>query len=220
MEDILQELEQAIYSGDAQAAKNATEKALNLGYNTQAIIDTALLPSMKEMGDRLRNGDIFIPEVLMASRAMHAAMYALKPIISHYAGRRKGVVIIGTVAGDLHDIGKNLVSMLLSSRGFTVIDLGIDVTKEEFLEAIQNYHPDIVALSALLTTTVPELKNIIDYIIDAGVRPQISIMVGGAPVTAKYAKEIKADVYTNDMFEACEAAEELIQRRISKYTLK
>ena len=109
MEDILQELVQAIYSGDAQDAKNATEKALNLGYNTQAIIDTALLPSMKEMGDRLRNGDIFIPEVLMASRAMHAAMYALKPIISHYAGRRKGVVVIGTVAGDLHDIGKNLV---------------------------------------------------------------------------------------------------------------
>jgi len=98
--------------------------------------------------------------------------------------------------------------------------LGIDVTKEEFLESIQNYHPDIVALSALLTTTVPELKNIIDYITEAGVRPQVSIMVGGAPVTAKYAKEIKADVYTNDMFEACEAAEELIQRRISKYTLK
>ena len=218
MEDILQELEEVIYSGDAQAAKSATEKALHLGYSTQSIVDKALLPSMKEMGEKLRRGDVFIPEVLMASRAMHAAMYALKPIISHYTGRRKGV--IGTVAGDLHDIGKNLVSMLLSSRGFTVIDLGIDVTKEEFLESIQNYHPDIVALSALLTTTVPELKNIIDYITEAGVRPQVSIMVGGAPVTAKYAKEIKADVYTNDMFEACEAAEELIQRRISKYTLK
>lgn len=220
MEDILKKLEKVIYSGDAQGAKEATEKALNLGYSTQSIIDKALLPAMKVMGTQLRDGDIFIPEVLMASRAMHAAMYSLKPIISHYAGRRKGVVVIGTVAGDLHDIGKNMVSMMLSGRGFTVIDMGIDVTKEEFLDAIYRYHPDILALSALLTTTISELKNVIDYITEAGVRPQVSVMVGGAPVTSSYAKEIKADIYTNDMIEACEAAEELLQRRVSKYTLK
>jgi len=116
MEDILQELEEVIYSGDAQAAKSATEKALHLGYSTQSIVDKALLPSMKEMGEKLRRVDVFIPEVLMASRAMHAAMYALKPIISHYTGRRKGVIIIGTVAGDLHDIGKNLVKMMLEGK--------------------------------------------------------------------------------------------------------
>lgn len=220
-EDILQELEQIIYTGDAQAAKIATEKALSLGYSTHSIIDRSLIPSMKEMGNQLHNGDIFIPEVLMASRAIHASMYALKPILSHYSGgRRRGVVVIGTVAGDLHDIGKNLVAMVLRSRGFTVIDLGIDVTKEEFLDAVCRHRPDILALSALLTTTIPELKNVIDHITEAGVRPQISIMVGGAPVTAKYAKEIKADVYTNDMFEASEAAMELINRKISKYTLK
>ena len=219
-EDILQELQQVIYSGDAQAAKIATEKALSLGYSTHSIIDKAIMPSMKEMGNQLHNGDIFIPEVLMASRAIHASMYVLKPILSHYSGgRRRGVVVIGTVAGDLHDIGKNLVAMVLRSRGFTVIDLGIDVTKEEFLDAVCRHRTDILALSALLTTTIPELKNVIDYITEAGVRPQVSIMVGGAPVTAKYAKEIKADVYTNDMFEASEAAMELINRKISKYSL-
>lgn len=219
MEDYLKAIQEAVYSGDAQASKNATEKALHMGYSTETIIDKALLPPMKEMGDKLGTGEIFIPEVLMSSRAMHAAMYSLQPIISHYNGRHKGVVVIGTVAGDLHDIGKNLVSMLLSGKGFTVIDLGIDVTKEEFLAAIKRHHPDILALSALLTTTMPELKNIIDYIVEEGLRPQISIMVGGAPVTVKYAREIKADVYTDNMFEAAEAAEELMQRRISKYTV-
>lgn len=219
MEDYLKAIQEAVYSGDAQASKTATEKALHMGYSTEVIIDKALLPPMKEMGVKLGTGEIFIPEVLMSSRALHAAMYALQPIISHYNGRHKGVVVIGTVAGDLHDIGKNLVSMLLSGKGFTVIDLGIDVTKEEFLAAIKRHHPDILALSALLTTTMPELKNIIDYIVEEGLRPQISIMVGGAPVTSKYAREIKADVYTDNMFEAAEAAEELMKRRISKYTV-
>jgi 5-methyltetrahydrofolate--homocysteine methyltransferase len=219
MEDILMSLQQGIYQGDAQYTKEITDKVLKMGYSTEVIIRQALFPPMREMGERLKNGDIFIPEVLMASRAMHAAMYVLRPLVSHYNGRYKGVVVIGTVAGDLHDIGKNLVAMMLEGSGFHVIDLGIDVTREEFIESVKRYKPDILAMSALLTTTVTELKNVIDGIVEEGIRPQIKIMVGGSPVTADYASEIRADIYTDDMFEAVEGAEDLMNNRIGKYAV-
>jgi 5-methyltetrahydrofolate--homocysteine methyltransferase len=219
MKDILAIIQNAIYEGDAQSAKEITETALKIGYSTDAIIKQALFPPMKEMGEKLKNGEIFIPEVLMSSRAMHASMYALSPIISHHKGMQKGVVVVGTVAGDLHDIGKNLIAMILRGSGFTVIDLGIDVTKEEFAKAIKPYRPDILAMSALLTTTMCELKNVIDYLSDKGIRSPVKIMVGGAPVTFDYAREIKADVFTNDMFQAVEAAEDLINHEVGKYSV-
>lgn len=219
MKDVIVGIQKAIYDGNAQFAKEVTEKALKIGYSTDSIVKEALFPPMKEMGEKLKNGEIFIPEVLMASRAMHACMYVLDPIISHYRGGQKGVVIIGTVAGDLHDIGKNLVVMMLRGSGFTVIDLGIDVTKEEFGNAVRHYKPNILAMSALLTTTMCELKNVIDYLAERGIRSLVKIMVGGMPVTSDYAREIKADVYTNDMFQAVEAAEDLIGKKVGKYSV-
>lgn len=219
MHDDLYGLRKAIYEGDAQKAKETTEVVLKLGYSTVSILENALFPAMKEIGEQLRDQQIFIPEVLMSARAMQGAMYVLKPIMSYSQESGRGTVIIGTVAGDLHDIGKNMVAMMLQGKGFSVIDLGIDVTSDIFIEAIKRHNPDILAMSALLTTTLPEMKIVVDTIIEEGLRPQITIMVGGAPVTKRYAREIKADIYTDTMFEAGEAAEEIANHRVSRYVV-
>lgn len=212
-------LRKAIYEGDAQKAKEKTEMVLNLGYNTASIVENALFPAMKEIGEQLRKEEIFIPEVLMSARAMKGAMYALKPFMTLSKGTSKGTVVIGTVAGDYHDLGKNMVIMMLKGRGFFVVDLGTDVTADVFIEAVKTHNPDILAMSALLTTTLFEMKIVIDAITEAKLRTQVTIMVGGAPVTERYAREIKADIYTNTMFEAGEAAEDAFHRRVSPYAV-
>ena len=213
-EDILQELQQVIYSGDAQAAKIATEKALSLGYSTHSIIDKAIMPSMKEMGNQLHNGDIFIPEVLMASRAIHASMYVLKPILSHYSGgRRRGVVVIGTVAGDLHDIGKNLVAMVLRSRGFTVIDLGIDIKPQAFVSAVQRYHPDIVMLSGMMQIARDSMQKTIDALKNAGLRDQLYILLGGGCVDPDILDYIDADAAAMELSDTLEKCNAYVSRR-------
>lgn len=219
MHDDLHGLRKAIFEGDAQKAKEITETVLKLGYSTVSVLENALFPAMKEIGEQLRDQQIFIPDVLMSARAMQGAMYVLKPIMSNNQGPHQGTVVIGTVAGDLHDIGKNMVVMMLKGKGFSVIDLGIDVTPDIFLAAIKKHNPDILAMSALLTTTLPELKIVIDAIVEEGLRPQVTIMVGGAPVTKSYAREIRADIYTDTMFEAGEAAEQIVNHRVSRYVV-
>lgn len=218
MEDILQIIQEGIMAGNPQTVINCTQEALTLGYSTNDIIEKAMLPPMKLMGEKLKNCEIFIPTVLMSARAMHAAMYVIKPLIDNFSGASNGLVVIGTVAGDLHDIGKNMVSMMLKGNGFTVIDLGIDVTKEKFLDAVKRYSPNVLALSALLTTTLPEIGNVVKYLEDNDMRNKVKITIGGAPVTQNYAKSIKADAYSKDMFEAVDAVLDLVHGVKGKYS--
>jgi methanogenic corrinoid protein MtbC1 len=220
MYDILKQIRDGIYKGNTDYVISKTELALKYGISTDEIIESAMLPPMKEMGDKLATGEIFIPDVLKASRAMHAAMYVLRPLISHYNGNLKGMVVIGTVAGDFHDLGKNMVAMFLRGYGFNVIDLGIDVTKEDFAGAIRRYNPDVLAMSALLTTTMPEFRNVHEYLIQEGLRSQVKITVGGNPVTLEYARETGADAYSSNMFEAAQAVDDLVNNRIGQFAIR
>lgn len=219
MEKILIELQQAIENGETQIAMNKTKEALNHGLRTDKIIQTAINPAFKDLGQKMFDGEIYVTDVLMASRAAHAAMYVMEPIISRFSGATKGIVAIGTVAGDLHDIGKNLVIMMLQGSGYTVIDLGIDVPVETFIDAVKTHKPDVLALSSLLTTTLPELDNLMETLVEQNLRSQVKVIVGGAPVTAEYAGRIKADAYANDLFEATEAVGDLVNNRIGKYAV-
>ena len=219
MEKVLEVLQQAIENGETQVAMNKTKEALNQGLRTDKIIQTAINPAFKDLGQKMFDGEIYVTDVLMASRAAHAALYVMEPIISRSTGTSKGLVAIGTVAGDLHDIGKNLVIMMLQGSGYTVIDLGIDVPVETFVEAVRTHEPDVLALSSLLTTTLPELDATVEALAEAGLRPQVKVIVGGAPVTSEYAGRIKADAYANDLFEATEAVADLVNNRIGKYAV-
>ncbi len=218
MEDILEQIQKGILKGDTKYVIDRTELSLRYGISIEEIMRDALFPPMKMMGEQLRTQEIFIPEVLKASRAMHAALYVLRPIISHSSTSMKGLVVIGTVAGDLHDIGKNMVAMMLTGHGYTVVDLGIDVTKEQFAEAVMEYKPNILALSALLTTTILEMQNVIEYLESCGLRDQVKITVGGAPVTMDFAREIGADAYSDTVFDALEAVDDLMAGRMGKYS--
>lgn len=217
--DEINELRRAVYDGNAQDAKEATEKVLKLGHSIDTVLNEGLFPPMTDLGDKLRDGEIFIPEVLMSSRAMQAAMHALLPVMTQNQTVYQGTVIIGTVAGDLHDIGKNLVALILRAKGFSVFDLGIDVTAEEFVDAIKRHNPVIVGISAMLTTTLPEVKTVIEAITEADLRSQVTIMVGGAPVSKPFARKVNADIYAETLFEAAKAADELINHQISKYVV-
>ncbi len=218
MEDILEQIQKGILKGDTKYVIDRTELSLRYGISIEEIMRDALFPPMKLMGEQLRTQEIFIPEVLKASRAMHAALYVLRPIISHSSTSMKGLVVIGTVAGDLHDIGKNMVAMMLTGHGYTVVDLGIDVTKEQFAKAVMEYKPNVLALSALLTTTILEMQNVIEYLESCGLREQVKITVGGSPVTMDFAKEIGADAYSDTVFDALEAVDDLMAGRMGKYS--
>ncbi|KIR03032.1 Corrinoid methyltransferase [Lachnospiraceae bacterium TWA4] len=220
MDDVLNQIQNGIFRGDTNYVIDRTELALRYGISLDEIMTGALFPPMKIMGEQLRTHEIFIPDVLKASRAMHAALYVLKPLISHNSSAPKGLVVIGTVAGDLHDIGKNMVSMMLSGHGYTVMDLGIDVTKEQFAEAITTYSPDILAMSALLTTTMPEMGNVVEYLKELGIRDSVKITIGGNPTTMDFAKSIGVDAYTSNVFDAIEAADDLMAGQIGIHSTK
>jgi 5-methyltetrahydrofolate--homocysteine methyltransferase len=198
-----------ISQGKMDEVKKLTQEALDGGDSPGAILQ-GLIQAMEQIGIRLKNGDIYIPEVLIAARAMHAGMDVLKPILSKSNTPMMGKVVIGTVKGDLHDIGKNLVIMMFEGGGFDVVDLGVDVSPEKFVEAIQKQRPQVVAMSALLTTTMREMKTTLDAITKAGVRNQVKTIVGGAPLTEKFAKEIGADGYAPDAASAVQVAKSLI----------
>ena len=207
-----QAMRQAVVDGDADAAEVAAKAAIAAGIPPLAAIDEGFMPGMKEVGAGFAAGDLFLPDMMLAARAMQRALAVLEPELKAAAVERTvaGRVVIGTVAGDIHEIGKNLVGMLLSTSGFDVHDLGVNVAPERFVEAAREHNADIVGLSALLTTTMTGQRAVIAALTDAGLRPPVKVMVGGAPVTGQWAEEIGADGYSEDAMGAVELAKRLV----------
>ena len=197
--------------GKMEEVKKLTDEALNHGESAETILKEGFIQSMDRIGVRFKNGEIYIPEVLIAARAMHAGMDVLKPVLSKSTTRLSKKVAIGTVKGDLHDIGKNLVAMMLEGGGFEVVDLGIDVSAEKFVEAIKNHKPQVVGMSALLTTTIREMKMTLEAMEKAGLRKEVKAIVGGAPLTEKFAREIGADGYAPDAASAVDVVTSLLK---------
>jgi len=204
------ELAANLIEGNAPKVKELTEKALAEGIEPGRIINEGLIPGMNEVGRLFKAGEFFIPEVLVAARAMHAGLDIVKPLLSSYESEPVGMAVVGTVKGDLHDIGKNLVAMMLEGAGFQVIDLGVDVPPAKFVEAVKERRPHLVGMSALLTTTMPSMKATIEALQEAGLRDKVKVMVGGAPLTQRYADEIGADGYAPDASSAVDKARELL----------
>ena len=207
----VQEIAAAVEAGKAKVIGGLVEEAIKEGCDPLEILNVGMIDAMGVVGEKFRNNEIFVPEMLVAAREMKKGVEVLKPHLAGDNSATVGKYIIGTVAGDLHDIGKNLVAMMIESAGFEVIDLGVDVPAEKFVEAIKA-NPDckVVGLSALLTTTMPAMKDTVAAIIDAGLKAQVKIMVGGAPITQEFADEIGADAYTADAASAAQKAKELV----------
>jgi corrinoid protein of di/trimethylamine methyltransferase len=193
-----QELYDAIVSGNAKAAHAATKAALETGADPMALIASTMIPAMDAVGKLFEEEEYFVPELLLAGRAMKSAMELLRPLMAASGEKLAAKIVIGTVKGDLHDIGKNLVASMLEGSGFDVIDLGIDVAPEKFVAAVNELQPQIVCMSALLTVTMPSMKATIEALTAAGVRNNVKVMIGGAPVTRQYANEIGADGYSEN----------------------
>jgi corrinoid protein of di/trimethylamine methyltransferase len=190
-----QRLYDAILAGKAALAEAAVREEIAAGANPAVLIADTMIPAMDEVGKLFEEEEYFVPELLLAGRAMKAAMEPLRPLLAAAGAKPSGVIVVGTVKGDLHDIGKNLVVSMLEGGGFEVHDLGTDVSPEKFIDAIRQYAPQIICLSALLTVTMPAMKTTIDAIDGAGLRGQVKVLVGGAPVNAQYARQIGADAY-------------------------
>jgi 5-methyltetrahydrofolate--homocysteine methyltransferase len=206
----LKPLYEAILTGDAKAAKALTEQALAAGSEPMRLVQEHMVPAMGEVGRRFECNDYFVPELLLAARAMKAALELVRPLLTASGIQPAGRVIIGTVKGDLHDIGKNLVSAMLEGGGYEVIDLGVNVSPEQFVAAVKEKGAHIVALSALLTTTMPAMKATVDALKSAGVRDQVKVIIGGAPVTQKYATEIGADGFSESAASAAGLAKSVM----------
>ena len=203
---ILDDISSMLQSGRAPKVKELVQQALDEGITAQTILDEGLLVGMSIIGEKFKNNEVFIPEVLIAARAMNAGVEILKPHLAQSGAQAKGTVIIGTVKGDLHDIGKNLVKMMIEGKGINVIDLGVDVPGEKFVEAAIEHNADVICCSALLTTTMGEMKGVVDLAAERGVRDRFKIMVGGAPVTQDFCDTIGADCYTSDAASAADSA--------------
>jgi len=207
---IVNEISEALLVGNAAKVKELTEKALGEGVSPKDIIQQGLIPGMGVVGVKFKNNEYYVPEVLIAARAMHAGLNIVKPMLADSGMEPVGRIAIGTVKGDLHDIGKNLVAMMLEGAGFDVNDLGIDVTADKFVEVVKDGSVDVIAMSALLTTTMPSMADTIKALEAAGLRDKVKIMIGGAPVTQNYADEIGADGYSADAASAVDTAKELM----------
>ncbi len=206
----LQELYDAVLNGDQKKALAVTEEALAAGADPQTIVNDHMIPAMDEVGRRFECNEFFVPELLIAARAMKGALQIVKPHLAAAGAKPVGIVAIGTVKGDLHDIGKNLVSSMLEGAGFEIVDLGVDVAPEKFVESVSEGKVNVVCLSALLTTTMPAMKTTIDALVEAGVRDKVKIIIGGAPVTQQYADEVGADGYGDNANSAVTEARKLI----------
>ena len=202
----LKPLHEAVLNGDAKTAKATTEAALAAGIDPLKLVQEYMMPAMAEVGRRFECNEYFVPELLLAARAMKAALELIRPLLAASGAQPVARVALGTVKGDLHDIGKNLVAAMLEGGGYEVIDLGVNVTPEQFIAAVKEKGANIVAMSALLTTTMPSMKTTVDALKQAGVRDQVKVLVGGAPVTQKYADEIGADGYSESAAGAVAAA--------------
>lgn len=206
----LRSIADAVKNGRAKVVKQLVPEALAEGIAVNDILNNGLLVGMTELGELFKRNEVYVPEVLVAARAMKVGTDLLKPYMVTENIQPRGIVAIGTAKGDLHDIGKNLVRMMMEGAGFSVLDLGVDVGPEKFVEAVQNQGAQIVAISALLTTTMPSMRECIVALENAGLRDKVKVMIGGAPVTQSFADEIGADAYTPDAASAAERAVELV----------
>jgi methylmalonyl-CoA mutase cobalamin-binding domain/chain len=210
-DEILQQLYDDTLVGKAPEVRDAVERGLDDGLEPERMLYDALIPSLEEVGARFERGDYFVPEMLIAARAMQGALDILRPLLAETGVATVGTFLMGTVKGDVHDIGKNLCNIMLEGAGFTVVDLGVNVAPEKFVEEIGRVEPDIVGFSAFLTTTMPMFKANINALEKAGIRDDVIVMVGGAPVTQEYADAVGADGYSADASSAVKKAKELIQ---------
>ncbi|ADG80923.1 Methionine synthase [Thermincola ferriacetica] len=201
---------QSVIAGQEAQVKEQVKALIDAGTNPLQIINEGLIAGMNVVGARFKAGDMFVPEVLMCAKAMAAGVEIVKPLIADNDVQSKGKVVLGTVKGDLHDIGKNLVAMMMESGGLEVINLGIDVSPEKFADAVREHEPQIVAMSALLTTTMPAMKETIEYLEQAGLRDKVKVIVGGAPITKDFADSIGADGFAPDAASATDLCKELI----------
>jgi 5-methyltetrahydrofolate--homocysteine methyltransferase len=212
-EEILKGLYDNTLIGNAPEVKQLTETGVADGLDPESMLYDALIPSLEEVGARFERGDFFVPEMLIAARAMQGALDILRPLLAETGAQTVGTYVMGTVKGDVHDIGKNLVNIMLEGAGFTVHDLGVNVAPEVFIDAINEHKPDIVGFSAFLTTTMPMFKANINALEKAGIRDNVIVMVGGAPVTQEYADKVGADAYAPDASTAVRMAKDLIQKK-------
>ena len=212
-DELLKDLYDYTLVGNAPEVLSLTNQGLEMGLGPETLLYEALIPSLEEVGARFERGDFFVPEMLIAGRAMAGALEVLRPLLAETGARAIGTVVMGTVKGDVHDIGKNLVNIMFEGAGFEVIDLGVQVSPEKFIDAIKEHKPDIVGFSAFLTTTMPMFKANINALQKAGMRDQVIIMVGGAPVTQEYADVVGADGYASDASAAVVRAKELLSQR-------
>ena len=210
---LLEQISTALQKGKAKDIKELVQQAIDQNIPAETILNDGLMAGMNVIGGKFKRNEVFVPEVLVAGRAMNIGTAMLKPLLVKDGVKNKGKVVIGTVKGDLHDIGKNLVRMMIEAKGFEVIDLGVDVPGESFLKTAQESQVDIVCLSALLTTTMNEMRNVVELFEGAGVRERFKIMIGGAPITQSFCNAIGADSYTPDAATAADAALELVSRK-------
>ncbi len=210
METVLKSIYEGVIDGNAGLVQAKVQAALDQGLGAAEILNQGMIAAMAEVGRRFEEGDFFVPEMLIAARAMQSGLALLKPLLQEADVKTAGTVAIGTVKGDLHDIGKNLVAMMLEGAGFEIVDLGTDVGPEKFVEAVKNQKADFIAMSALLTTTMPNMKATIDALKAAGVREQVKVLIGGAPVTESYAQQIGADGFAPDASRAVALAKSIV----------
>ena len=210
MSEILSELSTAIIEGNLEEIADLTQDALDEGLNAKQILDQALMPGMDHVGAEFKAGNMFVPEVLRSARTMQASMELVKPLLAEAGAKMAGKVLLGTVKGDLHDIGKNLVVMMCEGAGFEVKDIGKDIGPEAFVEAVKEFEPDVVGMSALLTTTMRSMEHTVKALEEAGVRDKIKIMIGGAPVTQDFSDQIGTDGYASNAASAADLAKKLV----------
>ena len=210
---LLEDISAALQKGKAKDVKEMVQQAIDQGLGAQTILEEGLLSGMNIIGGKFKRNEVYVPEVLIAARAMNAGTALLKPLLASAGVEATGKVVIGTVKGDLHDIGKNLVRMMMEGKGLEVIDLGVDVSAEKFVQAANEHKADIVALSALLTTTMNEMKVVIEAFTAAGIRDKVKIMIGGAPITESFRVSIGADSFTADAASASENAICLVPKK-------
>ncbi len=207
---MLDAIKQAVRDGEMKQAVELTEKAISQGLKAQQILDEALTPAMDIVGQEYENGDRYVPEMLISAEAMKGALAKLKPLLADAGVQPRGRIVIGTVEGDLHDIGKDLVAMMLEGAGFEVINLGVEVPADTFIHAIKEHKSNILGMSALLTTTMVHMPEVIECLKEAGLREQVKVIIGGAPVTQEYAAKIGADGYAPDAASATKLAVSMI----------
>ncbi|MCB1717043.1 MAG: B12-binding domain-containing protein [Candidatus Competibacteraceae bacterium] len=211
--ELVEQMHDDLYNGLREEIEEGTHILLERGWSPKRVLDEALVEGMRIVGIDFRDGILFVPEVLMAANAMKGGMAILRPLLAETGAPSMGKMVIGTVKGDIHDIGKNLVSMMMEGAGFEVIDLGINNPVENYLKALEEHKPDILGMSALLTTTMPYMKVVIDEMVKLGIRDDYIVLVGGAPLNEEFAKAVGADAYCRDAAVAVETAQGFITRR-------